>query len=102
MNFLFRVEGMKAMPPFEQLIKHDCNTIRTFDWNNPEGSMEEWIHQNRNWGNKIKPFTKYNWAYGIPILGMPHFTDDAMRRACYLVRYIPFLCYTVCLKSEKQ
>jgi len=82
------VEGMKAMPPFEQLIKHDCNTIRTFDWNNPEGSMEEWIHQNRKWGKKMKPFTKYNWAYGIPILGMPHFTDDAMKRACYLVRFL--------------
>ena len=74
---------MKAIPEFDKLITHDCKTIREFDYKNPD--MESWISQNRKWKGMEK-FTKYNWAYGIPIVGMEHFSDDAMKRACYLVR----------------
>merc|ERR1719186_2334808 len=34
------------------------------------------------------PFVKYNHAYGIPVFGTKSFTDDSMRRACYLVRFL--------------
>jgi len=84
-------KDMTGVPDYQKLITHDCNTIREFTLNktlNTEPSvMEEWISQNRNWKG-VNKFVKYNWAYGIPILGMEHFTDDSMRRSCYLVRYL--------------
>ena len=73
------------IPEYSKLITHDCNTIRKFDVNNLE--MEDWINNGRTWtGKKLVNFVKYNHAYGIPILGRAEFTDDSMRRACYLVR----------------
>merc|ERR1712227_644119 len=62
--------------------QHDCNTIRPFHVDNLV--MEDWIVNGRNFKTK-NTFVKYNHAYGIPILGRDYFTDDSMRRACYLV-----------------
>merc|ERR1719154_925096 len=68
-------------------IEHDCNTIRPFDEDNL--IMEDWILQGRTqWKQKNGANVKYNHAYGIPIIGKAHFSDDSMRRACYLVRFL--------------
>jgi len=75
----------------DDFIDHDCNTIRDFDSSTPYSSeAEEWIYRyRRNWNTeKYFQLVKYNHAYGIPVLGMPWFTDDSMRRACYLVRFL--------------
>jgi len=76
----------EGIPNFETLIQHDCNTIRPFDRKNLD-NMEDWIAQGRTFKTK-NTFVKYNHAYGIPILGREYFTDDSMRRACYLVRFL--------------
>jgi len=67
-------------------IEHDCNTIRPFDADNL--IMDDWIAQGRTKWKDENEIVKYNHAYGIPIIGKGHFTDDSMRRACYLVRYL--------------
>jgi len=82
----------EGIPNFETLIQHDCNTIRDFDRKNLD-NMEDWIVQGRTkhtfvQGRTKDTFVKYNHAYGIPILGNANFTDDSMRRACYLVRFL--------------
>merc|ERR1719186_2230721 len=63
-------------------IQHDCNTIRPFN------DMEDWLAQERTWRTKGGENVKYNHAYGIPIVGKEYFTEDSMRRACYLVRFL--------------
>ena len=78
---------------------HDCKTIRQFE----AGKLvPEYLNRNRmkKWekkGNEKKKvfdndskwkddIVKYNYAYGIPIVGQTHFTDESLKRACYLVR----------------
>ena len=91
-NFFFSAaeDRDEGIPNFETLIQHDCNTIRPFDRTNLD-NMEDWIAQGRTFKTK-NTFVKYNHAYGIPILGREYFTDDSMRRACYLVRWILIIC----------
>ena len=49
--------------------------------------LPEWIIDRRILEKaKLDHFTKWNHAYGIPIFGIESFSDDSMRRACYLVR----------------
>ena len=51
----------------------------------------EWLEKNKDfkWMKRLdNEFVKYNHAYGIVIFGIANFTDDSMRRACYLVRYL--------------
>jgi len=51
--------------------------------------MKSWLSQNREWNqNSVKQYKKYNYAYGILILGKTALSDESMRRTCYLVRYI--------------
>jgi len=79
---------------------HDCNTIREFEagtlfpeylnrnratlWEEKDGKRQEFDKGSR-WKDDI---VKYNHAYGIPIVGQAHFTDDSLKRACYLVRFL--------------
>jgi len=81
------------LPDYDTLRSHDCQTIRPFTLKKEKRGkilpevMPEWISQGRKWSG-VKDFVKYNWAYGIPILGTEDFTDESMKRACYLVRYM--------------
>ena len=73
---------------------HDCDTINKFKLTRAKKKspyvaegMPAWISQNRAWNpKKLRGLTKYNSAYGIPILGKKDITDESMRRMCYLVR----------------
>lgn len=94
-------EGKEAQEPdFETLIQHDCNNIKEFNETNVT-LMPKWIEGGKGFGwfnSRIKkriknnwpvdPFVKYNYAYGIPIFGTRSFSDDSMKRACYLVRFL--------------
>ncbi|XP_064645760.1 uncharacterized protein LOC135499048 [Lineus longissimus] len=60
---------------------HACTTVTAVpeDLRNPEIMMP----------NGLDVFyQKYTHAYGIPIIGSQKVTDSALRRACYLVRFL--------------
>ena len=75
---------------------HDCLNIKPYTkknwydepWNKGlsrkrfRGPMAKRVEN----GNP-KNFAKYNSAYGIPMIGSTSFTDEAMLRGCYLIRY---------------
>ena len=35
-----------------------------------------------------RQFRKYNHAYGIPMMGTDSFSDESMKRGCYLIRLV--------------
>ena len=77
----------------EDYTDHDCKTIRKFNESEPQlvPHIMGTIRLNCKgtfWIKKTMRDTivKYNSAYGIPIFGQEHFTDEAMIRACYLIR----------------
>lgn len=67
-------------------LEHDCNTIKKYTKENIEA--EPWWIKGKSVPMRKNIYQKYNHAYGILIAGAAHFTDDSMKRACYLVRYI--------------
>jgi len=73
----------------DDITDHDCNNVRRFDREDTEN-----LHPYLQRLNKValkskdKIYVKWNHAYGIPILGIDTFTDTAMKKACYLVRYL--------------
>jgi len=73
-------------PSFDTLRTHDC-TVKPFDFEIENKKMPKWIARDGIL-KKYKKYKKWNHAYGIPIFGAETFSDDSMRRACYLVRYL--------------
>ena len=70
-------------PVGEDFLEHDCKTIKKFTIENLRN--EPWAHNDFKI-NKEELYSKYNHAYGIVTVGAPHFTEEAMLRACYLIR----------------
>ena len=79
-------------------LDHDCLTIKKY-------TKENWFAEPWNTGDSKKKFkqnkpgaragrfkrgvyTKYNSAYGIPMIGTEIFSDESMLRGCYLIRYL--------------
>jgi len=95
-NYLFSIDGYKPENVPDHL-DHDCENVRDFvkDYkksadNQTTGLKPQHINRNYKFHARLEngKVTKYNSAYGIPVFGQPHFSDAAMKRACYLVRYI--------------
>ena len=89
------------IPDFDTLRQHDCNTMRKFDSKNATQMNNEWPLSNiKEWKldwtpkkyqhkvNLSEPYTRYNYAYGIPIIAVDSFPEEALKRACYLVRSV--------------
>lgn len=71
----------------EDYLDHDCENVRNFTVDEPVGLIPS--HINRPYKYRSKHLiVKYNSAYGIPVFGKEHFTDAAMKRTCYLIRYL--------------
>ena len=79
-------------PSFDELITHDCQNIREFNKETIKEDMGRFKFNGHvgftkeDEKRKKHPWAKWNHAYGIPILGRKEFTDDSMKRACYLIR----------------
>lgn len=89
------VDSGKGLPTVSDLppdrIDHDCETIRTIDWED----QENWPEELKRIGALPKPktdghdkYVKWTHAYGMPVLGISTFEDVSMRRSCYLARYL--------------
>ena len=89
------------IPDFDTLRQHDCNTMRKFNSTNATQMNNEWPLSNiKEWKldwtpkkyqhkvNLSEPYTRYNYAYGIPIIAVDSFPEEALKRACYLVRSV--------------
>lgn len=73
-------------------LEHDCLTIKEYTYEN--FMCEPW---NKGLSRKKfknfkddseKKYVKYSHAYGIPMIGTAKFSDESMKRGCYLIRYI--------------
>ncbi|KAK7090941.1 uncharacterized protein [Littorina saxatilis] len=72
----------QQLRPGEATETHSCNHVR-----HPPAELSDPQVMRPN-GENITFYQKYTEAYGIPILGSSNVTDDALKRACYTVRYL--------------